>query len=264
MWVRPTARDLCSRKRRFLTSALAGEWHGVGMTPDYCLHYAPDNASLVIRLALEELGVDYETALVDRASHAQRSAAYKALNPSGKIPTLETPDGPISETAAILLYLADRHGVLAPSATAPDRAAFLKWLFFISNTLHPALRMLFYTQTYVGNDQAAKKALVIHARKHVQDGLDQLEAVLGTAPHWFGQETPSILDFYAAGCWRWVQVYPPGYTAWMTPASWPKLLQNFTRLEARPSALKVATAEGLGAHPFSAPAVPNPPEGTVY
>ena len=43
------------------------------------LHYAPDNASLCIRLALEELGLPYETVLVDRATQAQRSHLLQCL-----------------------------------------------------------------------------------------------------------------------------------------------------------------------------------------
>ena len=78
----------------------------------YVLHYAPDNASLIVRLALEELGVPYRTTLVDRATRQQDSAAFRALNPAGLIPVLETPDGPLSETGAILLWLVERHGAL--------------------------------------------------------------------------------------------------------------------------------------------------------
>ncbi|BDY15502.1 hypothetical protein Sulfitobl28_14720 [Sulfitobacter pontiacus] len=77
---------------------------------DYTLHYAPDNASLIIRLALEAQGVAYDTCLVDRAAQGQSAPAYRALNPHGLIPALQTPDGPLFETGAILLWLADRHG----------------------------------------------------------------------------------------------------------------------------------------------------------
>ena len=59
------------------------------MTGSLTLHYAPDNASLIVRLALEEAGLPYRTVLVDRAANAQRSPAYMALNPAGRIP----PDG---------------------------------------------------------------------------------------------------------------------------------------------------------------------------
>ena len=42
----------------------------------YRLHYAPDNASLIIRLVLEELGVPYATALIDRAARGQKAPEY--------------------------------------------------------------------------------------------------------------------------------------------------------------------------------------------
>ena len=71
----------------------------------YVIHYAPDNAVLIIRLALEQRGLPYHAQLVDRAAQAQRAPAYLALNPNGLIPVLETPQGPLFETAAILLWL---------------------------------------------------------------------------------------------------------------------------------------------------------------
>ena len=60
------------------------------------LHYAPDNASLIIRIILEELKLPYTAILVDRAKDEQDSEAYRALNPAGLIPTCvidgETPE----------------------------------------------------------------------------------------------------------------------------------------------------------------------------
>lgn len=52
----------------------------------FTLHYAPDNASLIVRRVLEELGLPYRAALVDRRSVQQKSPAYLALNPQGLIP----------------------------------------------------------------------------------------------------------------------------------------------------------------------------------
>ncbi|WP_201722365.1 glutathione S-transferase N-terminal domain-containing protein, partial [Sulfitobacter sp. HI0040] len=85
------------------------------------------NASLIVRLTLEQGQIPYETRLVDRRAKAQRGAAYRALNPKGLIPTLETPEGPIFETGAILLWLADRHGELFPAPASPARGKALKW-----------------------------------------------------------------------------------------------------------------------------------------
>jgi len=115
------------------------------MTQPYRLHYAPDNASLIVRLVLDELQQPFQTVLVDRGAAAQTGAAFRAINPTATIPVLETPHGPMSETAAILLWLADRHKALAPDAQDADRPAFLKWLFFLSNTVHADLRVMFYT-----------------------------------------------------------------------------------------------------------------------
>ncbi len=121
----------------------------------YTLHYAPDNASLIVRLALLELGQPFRTRLVDRRARQQDSAAYRRLNPAGLIPVLETPDGPISETGAVLLWLVDRHGALGPGPGDPGRGGFLKWLFFLSNTLHADLRMIFYPGQYAPGAEAA-------------------------------------------------------------------------------------------------------------
>ena len=120
----------------------------------YRLHYAPDNASLIVRLALDSLGLAYETRLVDRGRKEQKGAAYLRLNPHGRIPTLETPDGAMSETGAILLWLGDRHRgqdyVLGPGPGDAGRGDYLKWLFAVSNTLHSHLISIFYTHRYTG------------------------------------------------------------------------------------------------------------------
>ena len=138
----------------------------------YVLHYAPDNASLIVRLALEHRGLPYRAALVDRRAKAQQSAAFRALNPNGLIPVLETSEGALFETGAILLYLADRHGGLGPGLDDPARGDFLKWLFFLSNTLHPGLRRLFYPQNYI----AAERVSAL--RKGTQADLTQHYATL--------------------------------------------------------------------------------------
>ena len=116
----------------------------------YVLHYFPDTASLAPRMVLAELGVQHRCALIDREAGVLSSPAYRALHPLGQIPALETPDGPMFETAAILLYLADRHPGLAPAPDAPARAAFLSWLFFTSTNIHTTLLQLFYPDRSAG------------------------------------------------------------------------------------------------------------------
>lgn len=224
----------------------------------YTLHYAPDNASLVIRLALEELGVPYRTQLVDRRIQAQRAPAHLALNPNGLIPVLETQHGAMFETGAILLWLTDTHGALAPPPHSPARADMLKWLFYLSNTLHPALRMLFYPSIYVGEKAAHQQQLRTQTRTNILRHLTLLDA------HWQPQTTPSLLDLYLAPMLRWLQLYPQQSNRdWFDLASFPALHHMITHLETRASTRAAQIAEGLGPTPFTAPHAPNPPEGSA-
>ncbi|WP_101065969.1 glutathione S-transferase family protein [Roseovarius salinarum] len=229
----------------------------------YRLHYAPDNASLIVRLALEELAAPYATVLVDRATRGHKAPDYLRLNPNGLIPVLETPDGPLFETGAILLWLADRHGALAPAPDSADRAGFLKWLFFTANTLHPALRLTFYPGQYVGEDAGAQTRLRAHMQGEIGHHLDKLEAVAGQAPGWFAAPAPTGLDIYVAPLLRWLALFPVGESGWFDLGRWPRLHAMAEALEARDSVAAAVAAEGLGPQPFTAPRHADPPEGTA-
>ena len=111
----------------------------------YVLHYSPDSASMAVRMVLEELNLPYRLRLVNREDGTRDTAGYRALQPLGLIPALETPDGAMFETAAILLWLADRHpgADLAPAPADPARGDFLKWFFYTSTNLHPTLLQVF-------------------------------------------------------------------------------------------------------------------------
>ncbi|WP_187430230.1 Glutathione S-transferase GST-4.5 [Roseobacter fucihabitans] len=223
----------------------------------YILHYAPDNASMIIRIALEEIRAPYVTRLVDRHRGGQNAPDYLALNPAGKIPVLETRDGALFETGAILLWLADRHGGLGPAPTAPGRGDMLKWLFFLSNTLHPALRMLFYPGSYAGARAADQERLRAQVRDAILCHLRLLDA------NWRQSEHPCISDIYLAPMLRWLRLYPADQDAgWFDLTAFPALHSMAQALETRPSVIATQAAEGLGPHPFTAPRAPCPPEGS--
>lgn len=227
-------------------------------TAHYILHYAPDNASLVIRLALEELQLDYTTQLVDRRNSAHRSAAYRALNPNQLIPVLETPQGPLFETAAILLWLSDTHGRLGPKADDPQRAELLKWLFFLSNTLHPALRMLFYPGAYVGQDADHMAQLSKMSRSNILRLLGILEQ------RWADDRPGILLDLYLGPMMRWLALYPmQSDRTWFDLRAFGAIDAALRELEKRPSVKTAQQAEGLGPNPFTSPRLPIPPEGSA-
>lgn len=227
------------------------------MTAPLCLHYAPDNASLCVRLALEELGLPYDTVLVDRRARAQKSADYLALNPNGLIPVLETPNAAIFETAAILLWLSDRHGTLMPAPDTPARGHAVQWLFWLSNTLHTTLRMLFYPEQYCGGDVDDLRATT---RMRLVQQFDLLEAAKN-AP-WLDASMPSAHGCYLGPLLRWPALYG-GSTDWYDLSRWPRLSTFARRYETREAAKRAAIAEGLGPTPFSKPHHCNPPQGSA-
>ncbi len=103
------------------------------------LHYAPGTCALAVRIALEEAGAPYELVRVDFASAQQRSPAYLALNPKGRVPVLVTDHGVLTETPALLAYVAQSF----PGARlAPDDAhgfARMQELHsYLASTVHVA------------------------------------------------------------------------------------------------------------------------------
>ena len=219
----------------------------------YVLHYAPDNASLIVRLALEHVGAPYRTALVDRSIQAQRSAAYRAVNPTGLIPALETPQGVLFETGAILLWLAETHPGLLPEPGHPGRGAALTWLVYTANTLHPSLRMLFYTQTYT---QGETGPVVAQTQANLARCFATLEAHL-PADLGFAQKA------YLAACLRWSALYGPAPRHWFSLRAYPRLAALAAEMDQAPETARVCAAEGLGRTPFTAPHLPTPPEGSA-
>jgi glutathione S-transferase len=215
------------------------------------LHHAPDFASTIVRFALEELELPHTLAIVDIEGGALASPEYRQVNPVGLIPALETDDGPMFETAAILLWLVDRTGRLGPGPTDPDRGAFLSWLFFTSNALHQAALAMFYPHRPAGeaNTDAARAA----AHEQITARLGLIEAMLAAqSPRWLSPDHPGVLGYYIGILVRWLTVLPPAPYG-IDLDDFPKLKAVLSAHEARPAALRVAATDGLGPTPFTNP-----------
>lgn len=228
----------------------------------YVLHFAPDNASLIVRLALEYRAIPYTAVLVDRAARAQDSEAYRALNPAGLIPVLETPQGPLFETAAILLWLADTHDGLGPGPAAAERGGFLKWLFFLSNTPHALMRLLFYSDRYVAAGHI--DALRNGAASQIAHNLRILDTLAAARPPWLAARDATVLDFYLCALLRWLSLYPrDGDRSWFRLSEYPALHDLCARTETLDCTASVSAAEGLGPRPFTDPVPCTPPVGSA-
>jgi glutathione S-transferase len=102
------------------------------MAGNMIFHHTPSSRADIVFWMLEELGQPYEMRTVAIGRGEQKSPDYLALNPMGKVPTLEHDGVILTEAAAICCFLADRYpqaGLNVP-IDDPRRGPYLKWLFF--------------------------------------------------------------------------------------------------------------------------------------
>ncbi|NJM83403.1 MAG: glutathione S-transferase family protein [Tabrizicola sp.] len=218
----------------------------------YTLHAVPDWASVIVRLVLEEMDLPHEIVLKDAEAGDLDLPAYRRVNPAGLIPALETPDGPIFETAAILLWLTDRHGALAPPPQSAERAGYLSWLFFTSNSVHNSVMALVHPERQAGDSGHAEASQI--ARDTLIHRFGLIEAMLQTgAPPWLSTREPGALGYYLGTLARWAKLFAANPADAVTLDAFPALRDVLAAHEARPAALRVARAEGLGPSPFTDP-----------
>ena len=103
------------------------------------LYHHPFSRAANVVWMLEEVGVPYDLRFVDIMKGEHKAPAIVALNPMGKLPVLTDGDAVVSESAAIGLYLADRHayGRLAPKVDDPKRGTYLRWSLFAPSVIEP-------------------------------------------------------------------------------------------------------------------------------
>jgi glutathione S-transferase len=105
------------------------------------LHYCPQTRSFTALWMMEEAGQPYQLERVDIRAPGHPSDAYKKINPMGKVPGFSDGGNAMGETAAILLYVADKYPQtkLAPAPTDANRGRFLQWLMFSPTTIEPVM-----------------------------------------------------------------------------------------------------------------------------
>ncbi|MFT6914829.1 MAG: glutathione S-transferase [Motiliproteus sp.] len=104
----------------------------------------PNSRSLRITWLLEELGLDYQYQLIDFSKSDHRASAFLAINPGGKVPVIEDAALVMSESAAIVTYLADKYGnnAVIPAAGTASRGLYEQWSYFAVCELEQPLWML--------------------------------------------------------------------------------------------------------------------------
>lgn len=207
--------------------------------PMYTLYYSPGTASMVVHLALLEIGAPYRLELVDFDKGDQRDPDYLKLNPQGVVPTLVVDGRPRFESTALLTMLADRHpeSHLAPAPGTPEREAWYQWVHYLGNTLASTYRFWFYPND-LGNDEHPPE-LRAALQRRIEGIFDRLDAHLAAqGPYLLGAEF-SGADLLLTMLMRWSRRMP-------RPAiEWPALNALATRVRSRASWKKLYELEGL-------------------
>lgn len=193
------------------------------------LYWRPGSAAMAPHAALAEIGVPYELVRIGR-DDAQASPAYRALNPLGVVPTLVDGDLVLSESAAIMLYLADRfpEARLAPA----ERAQYYRWLVFMTNTVQTTFLRLFYPERY--GSAGVADAAAADAQKH----FDVLENAL-EGREWLVGDHRTSADLFLFMMTRWSRrLEPPGWDR-------PGLRAHFLRTLALPGVGRMMAEQEL-------------------
>src|ERR1700748_1215203 len=104
------------------------------------LYFAPGTCALASHIALEEAGAVYTTERIDFKINQQKSPEYLEINPKGRVPSLETDRGVLTETPAMLAYIAQSfpQAKLAPLDDAFEFAKAQAFNSYLCSTVHVA------------------------------------------------------------------------------------------------------------------------------
>lgn len=142
----------------------------------YKLYWNPGTMAMAPHIVLEECGAPYDLIRVDTAKGDQHAPWFQELNPARRIPVLEHGPLRIAESAAISLYLAQKHesSTLLPPVNLPEHAKVLQWLLFSASSLHSAARMSFYPELY-SDDPAHAQSIRSAAEARYAECWDLIE-----------------------------------------------------------------------------------------
>lgn len=205
---------------------------GGKVPPMLTLFYNPGSASDVARIALEEAGAAYQALRVDLSKNEQREAQYLALNPKGRVPTLVTDEGVLTENIAILGWIAQ---AFPEAGLAPDDAfGFARMQAFnayMATTVHVAYAH--WRRAYRwADDEAAREHLRQVAPERYATCFELIESELFEGPWVLGEEF-SLADVYLFVFADWLD------TIGVDASRFPRVQAHREQMRQRPAVRKV-------------------------
>lgn len=196
------------------------------------LYFAPGTCALASHIALEESGAAYETVRLDFARNDQKSADYLAVNPKARVPALVTDQGVLTETPAILGYIAQSYPAARLAPVEPFAFARAQaFNSYLCSTVHVAHAHKARGARW-SDDPATIDALKKKVTQNVADCFALIEAEMLIGP-WVMGEAYGVCDAYLFTIARWLE------GDGVDIASFPKVQAHFRQMAARPAVSKV-------------------------
>src|SRR5215471_10103421 len=198
------------------------------MAEEIVFYHNPRSRSQMVHWMLEEAGAPYRIVPIDFEKGEHKTPSFLALNPMGKLPTIEHRGVVVTETAAIIAYIADAFPAarLAPAPGDALRGPYYRWLFFGAGCIEPAL-----IDKMMQRPPVERKGAV--GWGSYEDVMATLKTVLAKGPYLLG-EPFSAADVYVGTQLRWAMMFgAPGLKG-------EKVFDDYVaRLAARPAAQRV-------------------------
>lgn len=199
------------------------------MAEEIVFYHNPRSRSRMVHWMLEEAGAPYRIVPIDFEKGEHKAPSFLAINPMGKLPTIVHRGVIVTETAAIIAYIADSFpkAGLAPAPADALRGAYYRWLFFGAGCFEPALL-----------DKTMKRPEVERKAAVGWGSYDEVVATLRTAlaggPYLLG-ETFSAADVYVGSEIRFAMMFGA------PDLKGEKVFDDYiARLSARPAAQRTA------------------------
>jgi len=202
------------------------------------LYGIPSTTSLAVHIVLEHLGLDYEMIVRERDKLGEPE--HLAVNPMAQVPVLETDDGLLTESVAILFYIAERYGEgqVIPPPGSWERSQMLMRMVFLASQEHPAFGLWLRPFRWL-DDEDAQARLKAAAEKRFQVCFQRLDGWL-EGRDWLIGDGMTIADALAFVHARWgLRVEPP-------TTEYPNIWRFAQQMAEVPAVARAMADEGIG------------------
>ncbi len=210
-----------------------------GSMPDLKLFVSPNSCARVPTIALEEIGVPFETELVRTAALQQKTPEYLRINPKGKVPVLVVDGTPLTENVAILSWLNQTYpeAGLLPSVTEPfEVAEQIADLAYFAGTVHPHVTRVAMPMKFIDDVELSFDIVRAKGIADMNTVMSMINKRLEGQNWWYG-DTWSIVDAYLF--WTWWRIGVVGYPQ----DAFPNIKAHEARILERPSVQRAMERE---------------------